>query len=93
MTERVKMSQKQRVAVLAVCGHHLEILSFPFLLSSEGGEKSVLQRAANRIKQCKVGAVSPFLTFDPISALFYRPGLKEQQCCTLNGAFCHVCVQ
>ncbi len=51
---------------------------------------SSLHRAANRIKPCKVGAVSPVLAFDPNSALFKRPSLTERELCQFNGALCHV---
>lgn len=62
----------------------------PFLSPSEEAVCFSLERAANRIKPCKVGAVSPVLAFDPNSALFKRPGLTEQELCQFYGALCHV---
>ncbi len=50
---------------------------------------SLCKRAANRIKPCKVGAVSSVLAFDPNSALFKRPSLTERELCQFNGALCH----
>lgn len=52
-----------------------------------------LQRAANRIKLRKVGAVSALLALDPNSAQFNGPSLTEQELCQLNRALCHVCVK
>lgn len=58
--------------------------------SEESKSGSLWEELQNRIKLCKVEAVSPGLAFDRNSALFKRPSLTEQELCQFSGALCHV---
>lgn len=58
--------------------------------SEESKFGSLWKELQNRIKLCKVEAVSSVLPFDRSSALFKRPSLTEQELCQFSGALCYV---